>query len=150
MIDITKIKMHVMKISDLEEIKDNLYKDFDDLWTYEIFKEELEHNNLGYIVARYEDEIVCFGGIKTILGEAELMNIVTRKDMRGNGFATFVLNSLIDIAKNIGCTKIHLEVNQNNTTAIKLYRFLGFKQDGIRKNYYNNKTENAILMTLKI
>ena len=54
------------------------------------------------------------------------------------------------MAKEIDCKKIHLEVNQNNKAAIHLYELFNFKQDGLRKNYYNNGTENAILMTLNL
>ena len=86
MIDLSKMVIHAMKVSDLDEIKDSLYDDFDDLWNYEIFKDELEHNTFGYLVLRYSGEIVCYGGIKPICDEAELMNIVTRKDMRRKWF----------------------------------------------------------------
>ena len=82
MIDLSKMVIHTMKVSDLDEIKDSLYDNFDNLWNYAIFKDELEHNTFGYLVLRYNDEIVCYGGIKPIFYEAELMNIVTRKDMR--------------------------------------------------------------------
>ena len=82
MIDITKMTIHTMSVSDLDEIKDTLFEKFDNLWSYEIFKQELEHNSFGYLVARYNNEIACYGGIKPIFHEAELMNIVTRKDMR--------------------------------------------------------------------
>ena len=57
---------------------------------------------------------------------------------------------MIDNAKEKKCKLIHLEVNENNLSAIKLYEKYNFKQDGLRKNYYNNGTENAILMTLNI
>lgn len=83
MIDISKIVIHTMQLNDLNEIKDILFENFDDFWSYEIFKEELVNNNSTYLVLRYNDEIICYGGIKKILDEAELMNIVTRKDMRG-------------------------------------------------------------------
>ena len=61
-----------------------------------------------------------------------------------------MLNALIDLARESKCKKIHLEVNENNKSAIHLYELYGFKQDGLRKNYYNNGTENAILMTLEL
>ena len=149
MIDITKIEMHTMRLSDLEEIKNTLQTDFDDFWNFEIFKEELANNNSSYLVLRYDDEIVCFGGIKIILDEANIMNIVTRKDKRNQGFARFVLNELINISKEQNCTSITLEVNENNLPAIHLYELFDFKEVGRRKNYYRNGN-TAILMTLKL
>lgn len=146
MIDITKIEMHTMRLSDLEEIKNTLQADFDDFWNFEIFKEELANNNSSYLVLRYDDEIVCFGGIKIILDEANIMNIVTRKDKRNQGFARYVLNELINISKEQNCTSITLEVNENNLPAIHLYELFDFKEVGKRKNYYKNG-DTAILMT---
>ena len=149
MIDITRIEMHTMRLSDLEEIKNILQTDFDDFWNYEIFKEELAHNNSSYLVLRYDDEIVCFGGFKKIIDEADIMNIVTKKSKRNMGFARFVLNELINIAKEENLKSITLEVNENNKPAIHLYELFNFKQVGLRKKYYN-RTDNAILMTLNI
>lgn len=149
MIDITKMEMHTMRLSDLEEIKNTLQTDFDDFWNFEIFKEELANNNSSYLVLRYDDEIVCFGGIKIILDEANIMNIVTRKDKRNQGFARFVLNELINISKEQNCTSITLEVNENNLPAVHLYELFNFKEVGRRKNYYKNG-DTAILMTLKL
>ena len=81
--DISKIKTHLMTIGDLENIKQVLQTDFDNFWNFEIFKEELANTNSKYLVLLYDNEIIGYGGIKIILDEAELMNIVTKKDMRG-------------------------------------------------------------------
>lgn len=149
MIDITKIEMRTMKLPDLEEIKNILQTDFDDFWNFEIFKEELVNNNSNYLVLHYNDEIVCFGGIKIILDEANIMNIVTKKSERNQGFAKFILNELINISKEQNCTSITLEVNENNLPAVHLYELFNFKEVGRRKNYYKNG-DTAILMTLKL
>ncbi len=149
MFDIAKMVIHTMNVSDLEEIKENLFEDFDNFWNYEIFKEELVNNNSSYLVARYNDEIVCYGGIKIVLDVADVMNIVTRKDKRNMGFGKFILNELINISKEENCTSITLEVNENNKPAIHLYEHFGFEQVGLRKKYYAG-LDNAILMTLNL
>ena len=149
MIDITKIEMRTMKLPDLEEIKNILQTDFDDFWNFEIFKEELVNNNSNYLVLRYDDEIVCFGGIKIILDEANIMDIVTKKSERNQGFAKFILNELINISKEQNCTSITLEVNENNLPAVHLYELFNFKEVGRRKNYYKNG-DTAILMTREL
>lgn len=146
MIDITKIKISTMMLNDLEQIKENLQTAFDDFWNFEIFKEELANTNSMYLVLKYENEIVSFGGIKFILDEADIMNIVTKKDKRNQGFAKFLLNELITMAKEQNCKTITLEVNENNLPAIKLYKDFKFKEIGKRKNYYKNG-DTAILMT---
>ena len=72
------------------------------------------------------------------------MNIVTREDSRNQGIASSLLSYII---RKIDYNKINLEVNENNKTALNLYRKFGFKNVGQRKNYYNGK-EDAILMSL--
>lgn len=148
MLDFTKVEIHTMSISDLEQIKNILQTDFDDLWNFQIFKEELGNTNSSYLVLKYENEIVCFGGIKIILDEATLMNIVTKKTNRNQGFARLILNELITIAKEENCNTLTLEVRENNLPAIHLYQLFNFKEIGRRKKYYKNG-DTAILMTLK-
>lgn len=144
--DITKMEIHSMRISDLEEIQDILQTDFDDFWNFQIFQEELANTNSNYLVVRYQDEIVCFGGIKIILDEATIMNIITKKTNRKQGFAKFLLNELMIVAKEKNCSTITLEVNENNLPAIHLYELFQFQEVGKRKNYYQNG-DTAILMT---
>lgn len=148
MLEITKMHIHTMNLCDLKEIKDILQTNFDNFWNFEIFKQELVNTNSSYLVLRYENEIVCFGGIKIILDEANIMDIVTRKDKRNHGFAKILLNELIKLSKENNCKSITLEVNENNKIAIHLYETLNFKQVGLRKKYYKG-TDNAILMTLE-
>ena len=76
-----------MKIEDLENIKDILEVDFDEFWNYETLKEELESNFSKYFIAKQNDNIVGFAGLKIILDEADLMNIVTKKCCRHEGIA---------------------------------------------------------------
>ena len=148
MVDIKKIEIRIMNLQDLNKIKEILQIDFDDFWNFEILKEELVNNNSKYLVLLYNSEIVCFGGIKIILDEANLMNIVTKKQMRGNGFAYFILKELINTSQKEHCFSITLEVNENNLPAINLYKKFNFLEVGKRKNYYQNG-DTAILMTLK-
>lgn len=149
MIDLSKIAITKMTLSDLEEIKDTLQSDFDDFWKYEIFKEELANTNSNYLVLRYDNEISAFGGYKKIVDTADIMNIVTKIDKRNNGFGKILLNALINSAKEEKLNFVTLEVNENNFPALHLYEKLNFSQVGLRKNYYNG-TDNAILMTLNI
>lgn len=149
MLDNTKIEIKQMQISNLEEIENILFTNFDDLWTLQIFKEELGNNNSSYLVLYYKNEIVCFGGIKIILDEATLMNIVTKKQNRKQGFAKILLTNLIKIAKEKKCISMTLEVNQNNFPALHFYKSFNFKEVGKRKNYYKNG-DTAVLMTLDL
>ena len=140
------IHIKEMTITDLEEIKDILYSDFDDFWTYSILKEEIESKNSYFIVGKNDsNEIVGFAGIKVIVDEADIINIVTRRDFRQMGVASSLLEYLIDYAKSINLKKITLEVNENNLSAIHLYDKFNFDNIGIRKKYYNGESDAFIM-----
>ena len=139
------LKFSKMNISDLNQISNNLTTEFDDFWNYDIFKNELESENSHYFISKLNNEIVGFIGIKCILDEAEIMNIIVKKAYRNMKVGSFLLESLILNINNYKIKKINLEVNSNNISAISLYKKYGFKIDGIRKKYYG--LDDAILMS---
>ena len=138
-----------MDINHLESIKNILFSEFDDFWTISTLKNELENSNTYYIIAKYNEEIVGFGGLYQILDEMQLNYIVTKKNKRNLGIASKILDNLISFANTKNITFITLEVNEKNLIAIKLYEKFGFKQIGLRKKYYNN-IDNALLMQKNI
>lgn len=135
-------------LKDLNEIKNTLQSDFDDFWNYNILENELKNESSIYICCKYNAEIVGFAGISIVLDTAELNNIVIKKTKRGNGYSSLLLKKLIDIAVQKKCNYLNLEVASNNEVAINLYKKFGFKQVGIRPNYYNGA--DALLLTLEI
>lgn len=142
------IKIGKMTLTDLDKIKNILTTDFDDFWNYNILKDELEAKNSHYVVAMLNNEIVGFAGIKIIIDEADIMNIVTKKAYQNQGIGTLLLEKLIYISQSLNLHSLSLEVNEENKTALHLYEKLGFEKIGIRKNYYKNK--NGIIMTLNL
>ena len=144
-----EVQITEMSLFDLENIKDILISDFDDFWNYNILKEELESIDSKYIVAKTNDgEIISFAGIKIIVDTADIMNIVVKKSWRNQGVGNLLLNNLISICKDLNLLSLSLEVNEDNLPAIHLYEKVGFKQVGLRKNYYQDK--NGIVMSYKI
>ena len=143
-IEITK-----MTLSDLDNIQNNLISDFDDFWTINTFYDELNNENSYYLIAKINNEIVAFAGMKVILDEADIMNVVTKNTMRNNSIGFCILTHLINIAKEKNIHKLTLEVNEKNFSAIHLYNKLGFKQIAIREKYYNG-VDTAIIMQLEI
>ncbi|MBR5869788.1 MAG: ribosomal protein S18-alanine N-acetyltransferase [Clostridia bacterium] len=94
--------------------------------------------------------VIAYGGCYLLGDDADITNIATHPDFRRRGAAAAVLQVLSDCAKAHGMQAIHLEVRASNAPAIALYERFGFAVDGIRKNYYKNPTENAVLMTLSL
>ncbi len=143
-------KINKMTIEDLESIKNILASDFDNFWSFDVLEDELECDNSYVIVAKNTDNtIVGFAGLKTILDEADIMNIVVKKDFRHNGIGSILLENLINYSKNINMKTITLEVNENNLSAIRLYDKFSFDKLGIRKKYYNGESD-AIIMSKKL
>ena len=146
-----------MSIKDLKSIKDILSSNFDNFWSYDVLEDELECDNSYVIVAKNSENIIVgFAGLKVILDEANIMNIVVKKDFRHNGIGSILLENLINYSKNINLKinyskninlkTITLEVNENNLSAIRLYDKFSFDRLGIRKKYYNGESD-AIIMS---
>ena len=140
-----EIKISIMELYDLESITPILETDFDDFWNYNVFKSELENKNSKYLVAKINNKIVGFAGFIPVLDEADISNIVVRKDCRGKKIGSLLLKSLINLATSMNIKILNLEVRKSNVSAINLYEKFGFEVCGIRKKYYNN-VEDAILM----
>lgn len=139
-----------MTISDLNKIKDILISDFDNFWNYNIFKQELECTNSYFFIVQNKNlEILGFAGIKIIEDEADIMNIVVKKNYRNKGIGSFLLNNLISFSKKLNINIITLEVNEKNLSAIHLYKKFKFDKLGIRKKYYNG-VDNGIIMSKKM
>lgn len=141
------IKISNMTISDFEIILPILLSDFDDFWSSDTLKTELNNTNSYYIVAKQNENIVGFAGIWKSVDDIHITNIIVRKDFRKNGIGSLLLQKLILLTKSFGYKQLTLEVNSSNVPAIQLYLKFGFKNLGIRKKYYNN-TNDAIIMTL--
>lgn len=144
-----EIDIQQMSLNDLEKIKDILIYDFDDFWNYNILKEELESPNSKYIIAKTnDDEIIGFAGIKVLIDTADIMNIVVKKSWRNQGVGNLLLNNLISLCKDLNLLSLSLEVNEDNLPAIHLYEKFGFRNIGVRKNYYHGK--DGIIMEYPI
>ncbi len=142
------ITISKMNLDDLNQIKNILFSDFDDFWNYSIFKSELENSNSYYLTAKDKSKIVGFAGIKVSIPDADIMNIVVRKNYRKHGIGSFLMRELINFASSLGVRNLFLEVNEKNSSAISLYQKFNFKEISIRKNYYNEN--NAIIMKKEI
>ena len=140
------LKIEKMTIDDLDSIQNILFIEFDNFWTFSAFKQELNSENSHFVVAKNNNEIVGFAGLKVIVDEADIMNIVVKKTFRHNGIGSILLENLISYAMDNNLKTITLEVNEHNLSAIRLYDKFNFDHIGIRKKYYNGKSD-AIIMS---
>ena len=116
-------------------------------WTRDMFLSELRENKVArYLVIQSAGEIAGFAGVHIVLDEGHVTNIAVAQAYRGLGFGRLVTQALMQYAANLGVRYLTLEVRQSNETAKRLYASLGFIQVALRKNYYRDSGEDAVLM----
>ena len=131
---------HVAQIAALEK------QCFSDPWSENSVASELENPLSLWLIAE-EDGAVCgYVGSQTVLDETDMMNIAVRPDCRRKGIAAALIAELVSRLKARGSRILRLEVRESNFSAIALYEALGFTQLGLRKNYYRNPKENALIL----
>ena len=118
-------------------------------WSIESIKAELTNPLAKYIIALDEENnaVVGFVGAWIIVGEASITNIAVTSNYRNKGIANYLIKSLIKTCLDLNCYLINLEVRASNIKAQNLYKKNGFLVDGLRKGYYEDNKEDAILMT---
>ncbi len=85
-----------------------------------------------------------------VADEVHIINIVVHPEFQRRGIATRLMEHVFDEARNRGYEKVYLEVRESNQPAIRLYHKLGFREAGIRPQYYEDTGEDALLMVKKI
>ena len=117
-------------------------------WTIKNFKDCIEK---GYysLVLKEGMKVIGFAILSVSTEESHLLNIGLTASKRGQGLGKELLEKIIMAAEVMGSKKIFLEVRISNVIAIDLYKKSGFKEIGLRKNYYRTKEgrEDAILMS---
>lgn len=131
---------HVAQIAELEKCC------FNDPWSENSISSELNNRLSCWLVALESDVVIGYVGSQTVLGETDMMNIAVHPDYRNQGVAKKLIQNLMDIISEQGSHSLMLEVRQSNEPAKNLYASLGFETVGIRKNYYRNPKENALIL----
>ena len=117
-------------------------------WTLESINNELNNPLAKYVIAQdlSTGEVVGFVGVWIIAGEGDITNIAVSSKYRKLGIASNLLIKLFDVCKTFNCEDLTLEVRASNIPAQNLYKKFNFKEEGIRKGYYSDNGEDAIIM----
>lgn len=124
---------------------------YDFPWSPGLFEQAIKSTK--YCVVAHEGEnLVGFAILSYVVGEAELLNICIDPKQQGKGYATLLLDHLVEHAAQKDNHEMYLEVRVTNAAAIHIYEQAGFNEIGRRKNYYPTKSgkEDAILMALPL
>lgn len=134
------LQCHVSQIAELEKLC------FNDPWSENSIASELDNRLSCWLVAIADDKVVGYVGSQTVLGETDMMNIAIHPDNRKQGIATELIGALIEGLNERGSHSLMLEVRASNEPAKSLYLKLGFEVVGVRKNYYRNPREDALIL----
>ena len=116
-------------------------------WSPNLFLSEMaEAKNRCYLVARVDREVVGYGGLICYGEEAHVTNIAVDPEHHRHQIGTRLLHDLIEAAVDLGAEAVSLEVRVSNWGAQRLYGRFGFRPVGVRKNYYQEVNEDALIM----
>ena len=116
-------------------------------WSYNVFLSEVSNTKeRSYSILRLNGEIVGYSGVMYILEDAHVTNIAVSPEFQGRNYGSSLLFALIAEALKHGSKNLTLEVRVSNKPAQKLYTNFGFMPVGIRKGYYQENNEDAMIM----
>ena len=142
--------IRLMNTEDLDQVMEVESNSFSIPWSRDAFFNEIETNHFAtYIVIEEDGKVIGYCGVWIIVDEAHITNIAVLPSYRGQGLGDKLMRSMIEIAKEMGARTMTLEVRVSNTPAQSLYRKFGFQEGGIRKNYYSDNQEDALVMWVK-
>lgn len=116
-------------------------------WSIESIEHEIGVNRLAlYVVGEVDERIVGYVGIWLVVDEGHITNVAVHPDFRRRHIGEAIISTLIDVTERHGVLAHTLEVRASNIPAQKLYEKFGFTAMGVRKGYYEDNGEDAIIM----
>jgi ribosomal-protein-alanine N-acetyltransferase len=129
------IDLRPMETEDLDAVLETEFLSYAFPWTRGVF--------LDCLKARHEcwvgwggDDVVAHAVLSVGAGESHLLNLCVRRDVQGRGYGRVLALHMMRRARQRGASAMFLEVRPSNLVAAELYESLGFREIGIRKNYY--------------
>ena len=143
MIEIADV--HEEQLDEIEELEGRC---FSVPWKREMLQSQLGEGHI-FLAANTDGRVAGYVGMMTVLDEGYISNVAVAPEMRRRGIADTLLRELERRARKMELSFMTLEVRQSNAPAIALYEKHGFSRVGVRRGYYEQPREDAVLMTLK-
>jgi [ribosomal protein S18]-alanine N-acetyltransferase len=145
------LTFRLMEEKDLDQVMQIELESFTLPWSREAYYNELTKNQFAvYIVLEDHENVIGYCGMWLIIDEAHITNIAVHPDYRGKKLGEALLRKVMEVAREHGAKTMTLEVRVTNNIAQSLYRKLGFQNGGIRKNYYTDNQEDALVMWVNL
>jgi [ribosomal protein S18]-alanine N-acetyltransferase len=141
------ILIDYMNIGQLNDVMEVERLCFTIPWSENSFISDLtENENAVYFSALTSGRVVGYIGMWVIFDEAHIMNVAVHPEFRRMGIGSVLINKIIETSRLLNLKSMTLEVKKSNYAAIDLYRCFGFIEAGVRKGYYEDTNEDAIIM----
>ncbi len=121
-------------------------------WTLDSFYYEMTENNYAHYIVAEDDlgNVVGFCGMWVVIDSAQITNVAVTQTVRGQGIGEGLMKEAMRVAKEYNVDVMSLEVRVSNIVAQNLYRKLGFQDGGIRKEYYSDNQEDALVLWVNL
>jgi len=136
--------------ADLDDVDAIERHSFKSPWPRQVFVDELAREWARVDVAREAGRVVGFCNYWLVKDEVHLLAIATHPDRRRAGIGRRLMDHLLEVARGRESVLVTLEVRRSNQPAIALYERLGFVPVGVRRAYYAEDREDALVMTLEL
>ena len=150
----TQYQLRPMQIDDLDAIMQIEPTIYSHPWTRGNFSDSLNSGYSAWVLEENET-MIGYALLMLVLDEAHLLNLSIAKAQQKRGLGRYLLEHMLNIAKNHQATNMFLEVRPSNVSAIALYENMGFNEMAVRRGYYpadpkttENGREDAVLMGL--
>jgi ribosomal-protein-alanine N-acetyltransferase len=142
-----RLEIVPMSTSDIADVMRIERDSFTTTWPNDAFHTELRSNKVAhYFIGRIDGRTVAYGGIWVVLEDSHVTTIAVDPNYRGKKYGERLLCHLIDEAIELGAAWMTLEVRESNDSAKNLYRKYGFTVVNLRRAYYSDNSENALVM----
>lgn len=140
------IQLRSMKAQDLEQVEQLEQACFSEPWSLGMLKDGLSSQWDTFFVAEYQGRLCGYAVLRVLAGEGEIQRIAVFPDYRRLGVGRKLMEAMILFSSEQGAGDVALEVRAGNVAAINLYKSYGFVEEGLRKGYYRNPEEDAVIM----
>lgn len=142
--------LRLMNLSDVDAVHALECECFEDPWTREAFEAECRNHLARYYLVVTEESVVGYCGLWKVVDEGHITNLCIAPNHRKKGLGNWMMRRVFDMAKAEDILNLTLEVRASNEKAIRLYETLGFSSAGLRKAYYENNGEDALIMWIAL
>ncbi|MDO4454029.1 MAG: ribosomal protein S18-alanine N-acetyltransferase [Eubacteriales bacterium] len=140
------VQIRKMTAKDLDQVAEIEKETFSMPWSKESLMDFLKREDVVFLTAEENGEILGYCGYLKIMDEADILNVAVKEGHRGKHIGSDMIQKLLEEGNRQGIFRFTLEVRQSNLAAIHIYEKAGFVSAGIRKNFYEKPTENGIIM----